>query len=470
MNGGRSVRRRFGQRGGSTLLMVVSMGVLLMFLIPVLLDTFAMSRNVTRIQWLNTRASELAISNIDAFVAYYNGYTGDTSDLQQHIEKYDLFPQPNPCPSPSSPSSWKSIAYTLRDGTAVTIDVSCTYNAAAAPDKTNYTVRARANVEGETAIKEFSFDSRIKSSTKVAGMFLIPVLNIDRIPIGNDTPTTIINIPNYNLQKYELDYRLWYTVYRYAEQNSYVFDHNNNKGDRSGREGHDGGLGFLNGGQFKKLLPNSSFEKPVTHVSFNNVIVWLNAFSEMEGRTSVYRDSSNTATVWKDATKITSFNKVYVNPTANGYRLPTQHQWEIAARWIGKTACNPVANCISSTDTISNTKYYWTKFDHPAGATGSGSNDLETVAWYKANASDKVQPIGKKQPNSIDFYDMSGNVREMTVEINTNNQITGVKARGGSWETLFTNKTKLTVGHLGDSITSTTMAEDDIGIRILRNQ
>jgi sulfatase modifying factor 1 len=92
---------------------------------------------------------------------------------------------------------------------------------------------------------------------------------------------------------------------------------------------------------------------------------------------------------------------VTTHPTANGYRLPTEAEWEYAAG--GGQA----------------SKSY----------TYSGSDDIHAVAWYWRNSGDKelagfwlwptleqnhdrTRPVGGKQPNELGLYDMSGNVRE----------------------------------------------------------
>ena len=104
--------------------------------------------------------------------------------------------------------------------------------------------------------------------------------------------------------------------------------------------------------------------------------------------------------------------------TGNQYRLPTEAEWEYAARGGSK-----------SQDF---------KF--------SGSNTIEDVAWYKGNSGSKTQPVGKKSPNELGLYDMSGNVFEWCQDWYTNYSLipnsdnpvgpsTGLSRvrRGGSW-------------------------------------
>jgi formylglycine-generating enzyme required for sulfatase activity len=70
--------------------------------------------------------------------------------------------------------------------------------------------------------------------------------------------------------------------------------------------------------------------------------------------------------------------------TGKTYRLPTEAEWEYAARG-GKQS---------------------------QGYEYAGSNTIDEVAWYNGNSGSKTHPVGQKQPNELGLYDMSGNVRE----------------------------------------------------------
>lgn len=72
--------------------------------------------------------------------------------------------------------------------------------------------------------------------------------------------------------------------------------------------------------------------------------------------------------------------------TGKNFRLPTEAQWEFAARGGVKSK----------------------------GYKYSGSDNLDEVAWYYENSGSKTHKVGTKQPNELGIYDMSGNVRECT--------------------------------------------------------
>jgi len=68
------------------------------------------------------------------------------------------------------------------------------------------------------------------------------------------------------------------------------------------------------------------------------------------------------------------------------FRLPTEAEWEYACRGGDKKTSK--------------------------GFEYSGSNNVDEVAWFKDNSGGKIHPVGKKKPNELGIYDMSGNVSE----------------------------------------------------------
>jgi formylglycine-generating enzyme required for sulfatase activity len=110
-------------------------------------------------------------------------------------------------------------------------------------------------------------------------------------------------------------------------------------------------------------------KQPIIHVDWYDVVAYCNWLSEQEGRTPCYRGKGK-------STKC--------DFSADGYRLPTEAEWEYAARGGQKSQ----------------------------GYTYAGSNNPDEVAWYGENSAGQPQPVGQKQPNELGLYDMSGNLFE----------------------------------------------------------
>ena len=195
---------------------------------------------------------------------------------------------------------------------------------------------------------------------------------------------------------------------------------------------------------------------PVQNVSWYDVVKWCNAKSEMEGLAPVYQSNGST---YK-----TGESEPSVRSSASGYRLPSEKEWEWAAR-----------------GGIKNSNYSY-----------SGSNEVNDVAWYLDNGGDETNAVGMKRGNELEIHDMSGNVWEwcwdQEVFIDSwYNPSTGEfyynfyqypRLRGGSWDTgaaycivgYRANPDRLSwVSYFKEGLASPESSNKNTGFRLARN-
>ena len=148
---------------------------------------------------------------------------------------------------------------------------------------------------------------------------------------------------------------------------------------------------------------------PAYYVSWYDALVYCNKRSMEEGLTPCYSISGNTdPKKWGTVptSSNSTWNAVECNWNANGYRLPTEAEWEYAAR--------------AGDNTVDSLTYSGT----------SDVNKLRKYAWYYDNSEGASHEVGTKSPNAYGLYDMSGNVSEWCWNWFTNSYDT--EAEGGS--------------------------------------
>jgi len=172
----------------------------------------------------------------------------------------------------------------------------------------------------------------IKLVTIPAGIFLMGTRDTDHDWFSNSRPVREVSLDSFQLSVYEITQAQFEKVAGYNPS-----------------------------------LMKGDDNRPVDQVSWFDAAAFCNKLSELAGLMPCY-DIRNRTCIF----------------SRNGFRLPTEAEWEYACR------------------AGTNTKYY----------TGNDEGDLDRTGWYRTNSEGTTHPVGQKEPNAWVLFDMHGNVWE----------------------------------------------------------
>ena len=240
----------------------------------------------------------------------------------------------------------------------------------------------------------------------------------------DDNGTGSITDP-YWIGQAEVTYEFWIRVRTWAAGNGYQ----------------------LTNGAYSGYNPTGNQDlNPAVNISWRNAMVWCNALTEWYNAktggalTCVYtvggvpiRNGLNSNAAQCDS--------VEPDPEANGFRLLTEHEWGLAARYIddvdGDGDISDAGEFYPGNHASGDESGYCYPLD------GGESTVFGDYAWFENNSAGGTHEVMKRYPNALGIYDMSGNAWEWLF---TKTGATARMRRGGSWTDPLAASLELRVG------------------------
>ncbi|MFJ4838925.1 formylglycine-generating enzyme family protein [Streptomyces sp. NPDC088746] len=174
----------------------------------------------------------------------------------------------------------------------------------------------------------------------------------------------------------------------------------------------------VTGEELEPTVPGGAL--PVTNISWLDAVDLCNLFSARAGLDLVYSRDRRTGEVTRD-------------PASDGYRLPTEAEWQYACK---------------------------------AGTTGYRYGEIDAIAWYDGNSGGRLHEAGAKAPNPWGLHDMLGNVWEWCWDLYDEEVYGEYRTfRGGGWA-----EPERGCGATVRRRSHPTFAIDDLGLRLARSR
>jgi len=329
-------------------------------------------------------------------IATKDGYTNSPVDTVSIIIDYDQCATPVITPASGTYTTAQNISIATTTANAV---IKYTLDGTDPSANNGLTYTTPFILQTDATIKAIAMKVQMDPSVIATNTYHI-YNNMVNVPAGTFTmgrttgtgyadeiPTHTVNLTAFYMGKYEVTQAEWFQV---MGTNPSGFTGDNNR--------------------------------PVEKVSFYAILAYCNKRSLNEGLEPVYTiNGSQNPSSWGaiPTTNNATWNNATMNMAANGYRLPTEAEWEYAARGGSN-----------------NPDYLY-----------SGADVIGNVAWYTSNSGSTTHAVGGKTANGLGIYDMSGNVQEWVWDwysatyyaSSTANNPTGPATgtihtiRGGSW-------------------------------------